>query len=58
MTIIFRTTPTGVIVEEIGTKRELDFTYFEFINVVDKLSTANGAKQDAKNPKSPNNSRL
>lgn len=34
------------------------FTYFEFINAVNKLPSLNGVQKNAKNPKSLNNSRL
>lgn len=57
--LIFRTTSKGIIVQEVGTQRELEFTYFEFINAVERLPNANGTiKNEPKNTQSPNNSRL
>jgi hypothetical protein len=34
MTMIFRTNTKGVSVEEIGTKKVIEFSYYEFINVI------------------------
>jgi hypothetical protein len=34
MTMMFRTNFKGVTVEELGTKKKMEFSYYEFINVI------------------------
>ena len=55
---IFRITPKGVVVQEIGANREVGLSYFEFITAVERLPNLNGAQENGKHPKSPNHSRL
>ena len=55
---IFRITPKGVVVQDIGANKEREFNYFEFITAVERLPNLNGVQENGKRPKSPNHSRL